>query len=336
MQVYHAETGEAQADPALAPLFAAGPGVTPFDRLDWLALMARECLAPAHCTIAVARDGEAVAALPLVLRANGYGALANWYSFIARPRWTDPRLLVPILRDLARVGALDFAPLPAAEAIALRDAARAAGWITVLRHADRNHVLHRQGRDFATWWAARPGQLRSTVKRKGRALTLRIARDFDPADWRAYETVYTQSWKPAEGSPAFLRRFAEAEAKAGRLRLGLALLGDQPVAAQLWTVEDGVAYIHKLAHDRDATQHSPGTVLSHALFAMAFDTDRVDTIDFGTGDDGYKADWMEDLRDRYRLEACHPAALRRWPALARLIARRLLRRDDLAVPAPAA
>jgi hypothetical protein len=327
MQVYHAEIGEAQADPALAALCTG----TPFDRLDWLDLMARECLAPARCTIVVAREGKAIAALPLVRRDQGYAALANWYSFIARPRWTDPRLLPAVLRDLARVGAIDFAPLPAPEAAVLRDAARAAGWIAVLRQADRNHVLHRQGRDFATWWAARPGPLRSTVKRKGRALATRIARHFDPADWQAYETVYAQSWKPAEGSPRFLRRLAEAEGAAGRLRLGLALLGDRPVAAQFWTVENGVAYIHKLAHAADAAAHSPGTVLSHALFAMAFDEDRVDTIDFGTGDDGYKADWMEEVRHRYRLEACHPAALRRWPALAGLIARRVLRRDDLAV-----
>jgi len=286
----------------------------------------------------VAREGDSLAALPLVERADGYGALANWYSFIARPRWTDagkaPRMLSAIMRSLSPVGALSFAPMPAPEAAMLRNAARAAGWITRLTHADANHVLHPAGRDFATWWARRPGPLRETVRRKQRkgAVKIRIARTFDPADWDAYAAIYAQSWKPAEGSPRFLRRFAQAEGAAGRLRLGLASVDGTPVAAQLWTIEDHTAFIHKLAHDPAAAAHSPGTLLSHALFAMAFGDDRVATIDFGTGNDAYKRDWMEHVRPRYRLEAVYPGAPRRWPMLARLIARTVLRRNDLARP----
>ena len=44
---------------------------------------------------------------------------------------------------------------------------------------------------------------------------LRIATAFSEADWAAYESIYRLSWKPKEGSPAFLRRFAEAEGAAG-------------------------------------------------------------------------------------------------------------------------
>ena len=39
----------------------------------------------------------------------------------------------------------------------------------------------------------------------------------DPAAWAAYEAIYAASWKPAEGKPAMLRRFAEQEGAAGRL-----------------------------------------------------------------------------------------------------------------------
>lgn len=327
MHVYHADLDEAQADPALAALFTPGPGVSPFDRLDWLRLMAAECLAPARCFVAVARDGDAIAALPLCQTRHGLGALANWYSFFARPRYTDALhapLLRAIMRSLAGFGALDFAPLPAAEAALLRDAAREAGWIALASPADRNHVLHTGARDFAAWWATRPGPLRETVRRKARKVRVRVARAFDPADWDTYEAIYAQSWKPAEGSPAFLRRFAQAESAAGRLRLGLATVDDAPVAAQFWTVEQGIAYIHKLAHIPAAAAHSPGTVLSHAMFAMAFDEDRVTMIDFGTGDDGYKRDWMEHVRLRYRLEAFHPRAPRQWPGAVRLLAKAAL------------
>jgi CelD/BcsL family acetyltransferase involved in cellulose biosynthesis len=336
MKVYHADLNEAQADLQVAALCAAGPGVTPFDRLDWLRLMADECLAPARCLVAAAREGDAIAVLPLCETRDGLGALANWYSFIARPRFTDPsaapRLLTAIMRSLSRTGALHVTPLPAPEATLMLHAARAAGWIARLSPADTNHVLHPGGRDFAAWWATRPGQLRETVRRKGRKVVLRIARDFDPADWVAYEAIYATSWKPAEGSPDFLRRFAQAEAAAGRLRLGLASIAGVPVAAQFWTIEDGIAYIHKLAHDPAAAMHSPGTVLTHAMFAMAIDDDHVTTIDFGTGDDPYKRDWMDETRLRYRLEAYHPLAVRRWPALVKLLAKQWAKR--LARPKP--
>ena len=333
MKVYHADLNEAQADAALAALFAPGLGVMPFDRLDWLRLMAECCLAPARCFIAVAREGEAIAALPLCESTGGLGALANWYSFVARPRFAGggERLLPALVRSLAPWGALHYGPLPRREALLMRDAVRAAGWIGALTPAHVNHVLVREGRDFAAWWAGRPGQLRETVRRKGRKVAVRIARAFDAADWAAYEAIYAASWKPAEGAPAFLRRFAQHEGAAGRLRLGLASLDGRPVAAQLWTIEDGTAFIHKLAHDPAAAAHSPGTVLTQALFAMAFDEDAVDRIDFGTGDDAYKRDWMERTDVRWRLEAYHPRALRHWPALGKLLVKQGLR---LARPAP--
>jgi hypothetical protein len=335
MKVYHADLDEAQADPALAALFAPGPGVTPFDRLEWLQLLAGECLAPARCFIAVAREGEAIAALPLCEAPASLTALANWYSFIARPRGTSPHLLEAIMRSLAGNGAIDFAPLPAAEAAMLHNAARAAGWFARLTPVDRNHVLEPGGADFAGWWATRPGHLRETVRRKARRITIRIARQFDPADWASYEAIYAKSWKPAEGSPAFLRRLAEAEGAAGRLRLGLACIDAMPVAAQFWTVEDASTFIHKLAHDPAADAHSPGTVLTQAMFAAAIDQDRVKLIDFGTGDDPYKRDWVNTVRLRYRLEACHPRALRHWPKLGKLVAKSALhfwRSDDKAAP----
>ncbi|EGD58958.1 hypothetical protein Y88_1020 [Novosphingobium nitrogenifigens DSM 19370] len=342
-RVYHADLAQAQADPALAALFAAGPRTTPFDRLDWFRLLGEECLAPSPSFLAVAREGDAVAALPLCRDRLGLSAMANWYSFIARPYWTadGAPLLAAILGDLAREGALSFAPLPRSEAAIMLTAARKAGWIGWLSQTDSNHIVSTRGRDFATWWAQRPGALRETVRRKQRKgrVAIRISREFSAtdlaADWAAYEAVYARSWKPEEGQPAFLRRFAMAEAAAGRLRIGLATIDGQPVAAQFWTVENGTAYIHKLAHDDRARAQSPGTLLSHALFAMAFDEDRVAMVDFGTGDDPYKRDWTEDVRPRYRLEAFHPRALAHWPRLARLCARRLLRpRDFAALPSP--
>jgi len=78
------------------------------------------------------------------------------------------------------------------------------------------------------------------------------------------------------------------------------------VAAQLWLVEDGVATIHKLAYAEEAKAMSPGTVLGMEMFRRAIDQDRVREIDYGTGDDAYKRDWMDERRQLWRLVACNP------------------------------
>ena len=56
------------------------------------------------------------------------------------------------------------------------------------------------------------------------------------------------------------------------LRLGLARHVGAVIAAQFWTVENGVAYIHKLAHRESAKPLSAGTTLSAALFEREYHT----------------------------------------------------------------
>ena len=45
------------------------------------------------------------------------------------------------------------------------------------------------------------------------------------------------------------------------------------------------------------------------------DHDRVELVDFGTGNDPYKRDWMELDRPRYRIDCLDPSQPRAWPAL---------------------
>ena len=168
--------------------------------------------------------------------------------------------------------------------------------------------------------------MRTTLKRKAAKVAVTIETTFNPESWAAYEAIYASSWKPEEGNPAFLRRFAQEEGAAGRLRLGIARADGVPVAAQFWTVEHGTAFIHKLAHTEESKPLSPGTTLSAALFQHAIDTDSVRLIDFGTGDQAYKADWMEEVRPRFRLDCLDPRSPRAWPPLAKRLASRLARR----------
>jgi hypothetical protein len=334
MQVeYLVNLAAAQADPALAAAFGRAAQPAPFDRLDWWQALAEECPAGERPLLALARNDDGVLALPLMQRRGSrqLRSLASWYSFWARPVFagTGDRqaLMAALARDLPhRSPRVSIGPLGEEEAAEVASAFSAAGWRVLDSTIDTNHRLDLAGRDFAEYWAARPGQLRETVRRKrakGR-VEVRIAHRFDPAEWAAYEAVYARSWKPAEGSPDFLRRFAEGEGAAGSLRLGLALINGAPVAAQLWTVENGVAYIHKLAHDERAQALSPGTLLTAAMFEHAIDRDHVACIDFGTGDDAYKRNWMETARPMMRLDMHWPRNPHAWPHLLRAKVRSLV------------
>jgi hypothetical protein len=330
---YHVNLNEVQETAELSALLDAPIAKGPFDRLGWFRGLAEDCgVTP---LLAVARDGGALAILPLAQSEAGLRPLSNWYAFTVRPVFSEGAdahgLLTAIARDLKKkADSITLSPVPneAAEATQIIDAFRAAGWFVAHEPCDTNHHLALDGRSYAQYLAARPGQLRTTLKRKAKKVAVTLHDRFDEAAWADYEAIYAQSWKPEEGSPAFLRRFAREEGAAGRLRLGVAhaeLDGvHQPVAAQLWTVEGGTAYIHKLAYVEAAKPLSPGTSLSAALFERVIDGDKVDFIDFGTGDDPYKRDWMELQRPRYRIAMHRKAALAQWPSIAKIAAKRLV------------
>ena len=50
-------------------------------------------------------------------------------------------------------------------------------------------------------------------------------------------------------------------------------------------------------------------MLSKVMFEHVIDHDQVSVIDFGTGDDAYKADWMEVRVMRMRVELHNPRKL---------------------------
>ncbi|WP_318245726.1 GNAT family N-acetyltransferase [Qipengyuania flava] len=289
------------------------PAQGPFDRLDWFALLDDPLYA-------LAESGRGRVLLPLQRERRQLASLANWFSFTWRPLGDDPALLAALARDLRRqTHRVELAPLPDEDgsATALEIAFRDAGWLVAREVCDENHVLPVAGRSFAEYWATRPGKMRTTLKRKARKVEITILTHFDEAAWAEYRAVYESSWKPQEERADLLEAFARAEGAAGRIRLGIARAAGEPVAAQFWTVENGTAYIHKLAHIEAAKPLSAGTTLSAALFEHAIDIDGVELVDFGTGSDGYKRDWMEANRPRYRLTCLDWRNPRAWSAIAK-------------------
>ena len=237
----------------LQELFAKGSSASsPFDRAEWYALLAQTGLTP---LIAIASDADNSAALALTGTSGRITALRNWYSFTWRQLAPDgehgDRLLVEIARQLKSRGhRVTLEPVPDEDGSASRlaQAFAKAGWRVEVSRCDTNHVLHVGDQSFSDYWAARPGPLRTTLKRKAKKVTCKVSTDFDEALWGEYEAIYASSWTPTEDYPAMLRDFAREEAAAGRLRFGMAWHEGKPVAAQCWTVESGTAFIHKLAY----------------------------------------------------------------------------------------
>ncbi len=305
------------------PAYAAAP----FDRAQWYDLLAQTGLTP---LIATASDTNNAAALVLTENDGRITPLRNWYSFT----W---RQLVPagshgdhLLREIAqqlktRGHRVTLEPVPDEDGSATRlaKAFAAAGWRVEVSQCDTNHILNVDGQSFAQYWAQRPGRLRTTLRRKAKKVEVQIHQDFDDALWDRYEAIYAASWKPQEDHPAMLRQFAREEAAGGRLRFGIAFHEGKAVAAQCWTVECDTGFIHKLAYLESARALSAGTTLSAALFEHVIDKDRVGLVDFGTGDQPYKADWMNAVRPRYRIDCLDMRAPRGWLDLARQTLRRL-------------
>lgn len=307
-----------------------------FDRADWLTKLKTLALPQRKAVLIKARSTAGECWLPLLQSGNGRAeALANYYNFTFRPIFSAG-LCESSRHDLlstiaqvakAKLRRIDLEPLPneCGMADAMATAFRKIGWIVFREQCDENHILPVNGRSFDEYWASRPGKLRSTVKRKAKKniVELRIDSEFTEQGWADYEEVYAQSWKPEEGSPEFLKDLARQESKAGALRLGLAYIDGKPVAAQFWTSENGTALIHKLAHVEDDAKASPGTLLTYELFRHVIDLDKVAVVDFGTGNDAYKTDWMEAVRPRYRITCVRPHHPANWPRIAKTIAKHL-------------
>lgn len=311
-----------------------------FNRRNWF----RRVCHHGGATPLIARAASEGALAWLFLQREGRGkasALANWYSFAFRPIFAgNPEvvrqraMIIAIAKRLRmarpRIASIDLSPVPSTDGAAdlLAYAFQRAGWIVTAGEISTSWTANVAGLSFEDYWAARPGQLRSTLKRKlGKAnFETQILTGFDEDAWAAYEDVYADSWKPDEGLPELLKELAIAEAKAGCLRLGICRIDGVAVAAQFWTVENGLALIHKLAHRESAAELSPGTILSAAMFRHVIDMDKVDTIDFGTGNDEYKADWMDGSTPLMRLTAYNPLMVAGLTGAAKAGLSRLVRR----------
>jgi hypothetical protein len=171
-----------------------------------------------------------------------------------------------------------------------------------------NWIHRSQGQSFADYMAERPARVRNTVARKKRKLErehgYRVRLFTADSLHRAiadYHAVHKASWKANELFEEFVNGLVVRFSEPGWLRLAILYIEERPAAAQLWFVAHGKASIFKLAYDEAWKHYSPGSILIAYLMEYVLDTEKVEEIDFLTGNDAYKRDWMSERRERWRL-----------------------------------
>lgn len=269
----------------------------------------------------VVEDGNVLAILPLEKRSGEHWyALTNLYSSLYT-LFLDERRPQEVTECLAQgLVKLKFSLLrldPVAEDdrnLRHFEQAMESLGVSCQRRFRFYNWLHRtRGQFFTEYMQARPARVRNTIARKARKLerehgyTIRLFSDGDVQQpLEDYGTVYNKSWKANELYGDFIKGLAEQLAAQGWLRLAILYIEGKAAAAQFWFVVGGRASIFKLVYDEDWKQYSPGSILTSYLMEHVIDRDKVSEIDFLTGNDSYKQDWMSERRERYRLSFINP------------------------------
>ena len=223
------------------------------------------------------------------------------------------KLAAAIVADGIRWDVVDLHPLAMDAPVfsGLIRAFRNAGLLVQTYFCFGNWYLPVNHRNFVDYLNTRSSRLSKTAKRQRRILeaTGRLRFELFSGTERLddaiadYSAVYNSSWKVPEPYPNFITGLIRTCAERGWLRLGIAYLDGQPAAAQLWIVVDGQASIYKMAYDSRFARDSVGTVLSSLLMEHVIEVDKVEVVDYLSGDDSYKRDWMSHRRERWGIVA---------------------------------
>lgn len=244
-------------------------------------------------------------------------ALGNYYTSLFNPVTTaqggraqdELNLLAhAIAAERPQWDIVDLHPLHAEGQLfdGILAAFRNAGMMAASYFCFGNWYLEVNNRSYREYHDALPSQLRNTIRRKSERLTKagRLRVEIVTNDDRlagatsAFEQIYEASWKTPEPYPRFIPGLIRTCAKQGWLRLGIAYIDNVPAAAQLWIVYEGIASIYKLAYDEKFSTESVGSILTAQLMQHVIDIDKVRQVDFLSGDDTYKKDWMSHRRER--------------------------------------
>jgi ribosomal protein S18 acetylase RimI-like enzyme len=229
-------------------------------------------------------------------------------------------LAMAIAEDIPRWDIVDFHPLAINDLQfdVFQEAFRHAGMAVQGYFCFGNWYLEVKGRPYHEYINSLPAKLKNTLIRKSKKLTdssrlqMKIFTHIDHVDVgiAEYVKIYSASWKKPEPHPAFIPGLIRHFAAQGELRLGIAYIDQQAAAAQIWIVSNRVASIYKLAYDENYEKLSIGSILTAHLMQHVIDIDQVREVDYLTGDDAYKRDWMSHRRERWGMVAFNPRTVK--------------------------
>jgi CelD/BcsL family acetyltransferase involved in cellulose biosynthesis len=354
----HSKLGELSE--SFLSLFEEAGHQSIFLALPWFQNFVRTAMAPEdRVRIYAAADAHGTPAGMLLMRSNKSStssrkleSLANYYScfyaaHLAAPASKSRETLRAIARAIAgeepRWDEIELKPLDvqSREFPELVDALKASGFVVQTYFSFGNWYLPVNGRSFAEYSQSLPSVLKNTLSRKRKKLEKTGRAKIEivtggqglNAAIDAYMKVYLSSWKQPEPYPEFVPGLIRMCAAMGALRLGLIYVDGEPAAAQLWIVHHGNALIYKLAYDERFADLSVGTILSATLFEHALDVDKVTEVDYLSGDDAYKKDWMSQRRERWGILALNPRTPRGLLAIARHVGGRAVKRATVSLAA---
>lgn len=332
-----------------------------FYTLAWFENLADCGLAPdvrkhSTCHLVLAQENASGTTICLpMLKGRTLDSLSNYYSSLFGPmQWhpaaspsathgnVDAQTLWNAIgnhlrRDPAHWPVITLSPLDAQSAFYRHIFAglRHAGYWVDSYFCFGNWYLQVEQRRFAVYFQSLPSALRNSIARGQRRLTNSGAWDIrvhvatgpelDEAI-ASFVHVYSDSWKGPEPNTQFIPRLAHMAAAQGWLRLGILTHNGKPIAAQLWFVNGSKASIFKLAYCKGVERFSAGSVLTSAMMEHVLDIDQVAEVDYLTGDDNYKRDWMSHRRERLGIVAFNSTTARGLWAACRHYGGRLLKK----------
>jgi len=273
----------------------------------------------------ISPNDQASITLPMIriktgmLRPVGLASMQNYYSVDFRPLCTSASvraemtqffdaLISAEMPDVIELQALDT---NSPEYPPVLHALTRPGWRVVVRTCQINWIHDLESSDFEQYMSERPKRVLNTLNRKRKALYKAGKIQIDlytnqqglEKGLQDYQQVYERSWKVAESHERFVLDLIQYYASRNELRLGILAIDGVPVAVHFWVVRGTSAFIYKLAHDKQFDKLSPGTVLMAYMLEQVIDRDNVNRLDFLTGDDAYKRDWMSQRRKKVLLKA---------------------------------
>jgi len=278
-------------------------------------------------TARLSSDNFVACPLKLNSRTGRAHSLSTFYTSSYSPvvcSDTPELLFTALFQHLAkveRISTLTLSPMDSDSPlfVLVHTALARAGWKGIHSYFCFGNWIHELGdASYQAYLAARPSRVSNTITRKTRQFLdadrgqLSIVQDGECLEdaIQQFVAVYNSSWKQEEPYPDFIPHLLRLSASRGWLRLGIASYDNKPVASQVWLVSEGTAYIFKLAYHEDFRQLSPGTVLTAYIMEHVIEKDGVSRIDYLTGDDDYKKNWMSVRRERHGIAAYNPRTLR--------------------------